>query len=134
MHQRFTRLALTAVAFLVLVAASRPAFADVTITGTVGEIGVLPPIAWVFGGGAYSVFRFKFTDANQTATCLDQSQQKVGTTTKYAYFRGTDIVSNIADIPYREWYAALLVSKKGAVLTCTIKDNQDCHVTSCTLP
>src|SRR5438128_1643736 len=88
---------------------SRPALADITITGTVGEIGILSTLA--------NVIRFKLTDLNQTATCTDQFGG--GTTLKYAYFTQNAPL-------YREWYAAILYSKKGAPITCTVLNNTDC--------
>lgn len=111
------RAALALMAFFVVVEWSRPAAADVTITGTVGEIGVL----WINGNSAW--FRFKLTDANQTAACVDPGHGG----TKYAYFTAYDGVN-------KEWYAMLLVSKKGAQINCTLDNATSCRVKSCTLP
>ena len=125
------------VALVLVMGWSGVASADVTITGTVGEIGIMPYTAFGNQGGAgtFTFIRFKLTDATQTATCADQTSNKNGGTTKYAYFYGTNgnIQSNPGDTWYKEWYAALLVSKKGATITCTVLDNMNCRVTSCTL-
>ena len=130
MRNATIRLMLTLTAFLVILQWSRPANADVTITGTVGEIGVM---------SALSIIRFKLTDATQTATCTDSFQDNnnqpvAGSTAKYAWFFDVPTGTNLADAAAREWFAALLVSKKGAPITCTVVSNTDCHVTGCTLP
>ena len=105
------RLALALTTLVAVLCASRPALATDTLTGTVGEIGILTDI---------QVIRFNFTDATQTAGCVSQP--------KYA------IVPNGLAF-YREIYAALLVSKKGANLSCAVDNkNSSCQVVSCTLP
>ena len=126
------RVMMALAAFLVLCQWSRPARADVTITGTVGEIGLVKGSNGACGN-LVGIIRFKFTDPNQTATCLDQN----GSGAKYAYYwlnQGQCSVGVVDNILYKEVYAALLFSKKGATLTCTVVDNTNCHVTSCTLP
>jgi len=130
-------------AFVFLIQWSKPAAADVTITGTVGEIGILPVTCIGTPNqncvSNASLFRFKLTDATQTATCTDQANPRIGATTKYAYFLGLPSfgggsVHVPVDYSYREWYSALLVSKKGAPIVCTLADASNCRVTSCTLP
>lgn len=132
---RTTRILLALAAFVLSLQWSKPAFADVTITGTVGEVGAVSTRMGQQGCGnpAASIVRFKLTDVNQTATCADQTNNMSGATTKYAYFI---ITANCAvtDGAAREWYAALLYSKKGAPITCTMTSGTDCHITSCTLP
>ena len=117
MRHHALRLAFALFALALATGWSRPAWADATITGTVGEVG-----AGAFNGNA--AVRFKFTDANQTATCTDQLG--LGATLKYAF------VTN-ADLGYREIYALVLVSKKGASMTCSVRGNTDCRVNYCTL-
>lgn len=105
---------LVLVAFFTALHWPRLAFADVTITGTVGEIVV------TYQSG---LVRFKLTDLNQTATCLDNNNQG---TAKYAYF-GIGTIG-------KEIFALLLYSKKGAPIICTVVSATNCAVTSCTLP
>ncbi len=96
--------------------------ADVTITGTVGELGIQPQ-----GQFSYPYIRFKMTDPNQTKTCTSVPG--------YAFiieFAGQNCQAG--DCAYKELYAMLLVSKKGAPITCTVDTNTSCHITSCTLP
>lgn len=127
-NMRTTRILLALAAFALSLQWSKPAFADVTITGTVGEVAAIGK-ATLFCGSV-SIVRFKLTDQNQTTTCTDQGV--AGTTAKYSYF----VVQGgcIADALAKEWYAMLLYSKKGAPITCTIVSGTDCRVTSCTLP
>ena len=114
-------------AFVLCLHWSRRAAADVTITGTVVEIGVgISPN----GNNLQNVIRFKFSDANQTKSCSTTINGTV-IGAGYAYFFAYN--GGNGDFLYREWYAALLVSKKGATLTCTVTSTTDCHVTSCTL-
>lgn len=122
------RLLLALTAFLLVTEWSGMARADVTISGTVGEIGIQPNA----GGATCPVLRFKLTDATQTATCVEQGN---GAGNKYAYFYNNNSTCGGFDSNYaREWYAALLVSKKGAPISCTVTSATNCHVTSCTLP
>jgi hypothetical protein len=125
------RMALALATFISILQWSRPASADVTITGTVGEIGI---VNYNPGNGARAeVIRFKYTDLNQTKTCTGDVNFNTGT--GYAWFVGpSNQNNNNPDPQTREWYAALLVSKKGATLICTIDTNTYCHITSCTLP
>ena len=109
--------------FLLAATASRPAWADTTLTGTVGEIGTYPGIASVG-----DVVRFKFTDLNQTAACIDPGGS--GTLVGYAF-----VSTNFAF--FKEVFAMLLVSKKGATLNCVIGGtpaNNGCGIKNCTLP
>ena len=63
MRSNTIRMALASLAFLFALQWSRPARADVTITGTVGEIGIVQ-----FNS---LTFRFKLADANQTKACVN---------------------------------------------------------------
>lgn len=113
------RFGLAMIALLAIVQWSRPARADVTITGTVGEIGLVDKRASGNPIGN-SFVRFKLTNLAVTQACL----QVAG----YAWFV-------YGDAFYREWYAALLVSKKGSTISCALSDNNNqCLVSSCTLP
>ncbi len=122
------RTALALLATFAALSLSRAAFADVTITGTVGEIGIMPNLQ----NGNQTYIRFKLTDLNQTKTCNNQGPA----VPTYAWFYGANVspASGLNDPNYHEWYAALLLSKKGAPISCTIDSNTNCHVTSCTLP
>jgi hypothetical protein len=107
-------------AFAIALQWSGPAFAD--FTGTVGEITLVSS-----NGAQYSYIRFKLTDPAQTATCAAYSQpNSYVVPAGYAFFDSTSIF-------YRELYAMLLVSKKGAPISCTANATV-CMVTSCTLP
>lgn len=117
-----TRLALTA--FLFILQGAGAASADVTITGTVGEIGILP-----INNSASAFIRFKMTDLTQTKTCQGGANN-LPLANGYAWFYD---FANQGSPAYREWYAALLVSKKGSPISCTINDNATCQITSCTL-
>lgn len=112
------RVALALMAFFVVGQWSRPALADSTITGTVGEIGMVD-------NNVGKNIRFKLTDLNQTKACPD-----LGKGTGYAWFQNANVTA--ADAYYRETYAMLLVSKKGATISCNL--DQSCHVRDCTLP
>lgn len=114
MRKSAIRVVLALTTFLFAVQWSRPALADVTISGTVGEIGVMSDSGRI---------RFKFTDLAQTKTCNPGNPGLGG----YAWISTVDAL-------YRETYAALLVSKKGAMLSCAVNDNNTCHISSCTLP
>ena len=114
MSTRTIRPALALVTLLVVLHLPRPAAADVTISGTVGEI-----VAQKINGGS-SIFRFKLTDLNQTKTCT--------TYAGYAWFPA------VTEILWREWYAMLLVSKKGAPISCVLDTNTGCRVQECGLP
>ena len=114
MSTRTIRLTLALMALLVVLLLPRPAAADVTISGTVGEIVAQK------NNAANAVIRFKLTDLNQTKTCT--------TYAGYAWFYA------VTDILWREWYSMLLVSKKGAPITCVLDDNMNCRVKECGLP
>ncbi len=118
---------LAVVLFLIVASWSSRALADATITGTVGEIGEGP---YSFDGNApQSIIRFKMTDPNQTKLC---SPGNGNTLVGYAWFIAGWNNNNAASF-WREWYASLLVSKKGAPISCTVDSNTHCQVTSCTL-
>ena len=129
------RAILATMAFALCIHWSSRAKADVTITGIVGEIGMV--------GTAPSscpvvpIIRFKFTDPNQTKTCsgvvCSSSNGSGSVGAGYAFFR-PDGSAGIAEQMYREIYAALLVSKRGATISCTVDSTTNCHITSCTLP
>src|SRR6185369_6092639 len=104
---RALRFAIALAAFAATLHLSRTAFADVTITGTVGELSISSP---------FQVIRFKLTDLNQTKTCNYNGQTGYAVITANAIF-------------YREYYAMLLVSKKDAPITCTVQKNIPCLVT-----
>ncbi len=126
-HSR-THTTFAVIAFLFALQWTSAARADVTITGTVGEIGAIANLP-----NSNSMIRFKLTDATQTQTCNGSTQagsQNVGM--GYAWFYGA--TGYASDSLSHEWYAILLVSKKGASISCTIDTSTNCHVTSCTLP
>ena len=135
------RMMMATAAFLFVAQWSRPAAADVTITGTVGEIGTkyFYPQSYLYQGGQTPghLIRFKLTDATQTATCTDSvtdtNFKPVASTAKYAWFWDT-VTNSSQDGAAKEWYAMLLVSKKGAPIVCTVQDANNCKITSCTLP
>ncbi len=114
--------------FLFVASWSTRALADVTITGTVGEIGAGTMILY---GSSYTMVRFKLTDQNQTKLCAPNTNTD-GKLTGYAWFYAQPVNSN--DPLWHEWYSMLLLSKKGATINCTIDANTNCHVTMCTLP
>lgn len=133
------RLLFALTTFLFVTQWSKPAMADVTITGTVGEIGVMAPIAVPGTNRTASPIRFKLTDPNQTKTCAQVNAPNVGAAYAWFWGQGQNNQLNppgpfVEDLSFREWYTALLVSKKGATIICTITDAVGCHVTSCTLP
>src|SRR5262249_44027832 len=92
--------------FVVTIQWSRPAqAAPMTITGTVGEVGTY---SYVNVG---AVVKFKMTNANLTAACTDPMPGNFNNVdimvAGYAWFL-------VSDAGGKEWYAALLYSKKGA--------------------
>src|SRR5690349_7190548 len=111
MRAKTTRMTL-AVTALVLVLQWPSAAWAYDISGVVGQIGVTTSNLRLF-------IQFKLTDANQTAACVN------GGPAGYAYVSASAIVKEI--------YAMLLVSKKGAQITCTLMNNTTCDVTQCTL-
>ena len=121
MSTRTIRPALALMTLLVVLHLPRPAAADVTISGTVGEI-----VAQKVSTSNW-IFRFKLTDLNQTKTCT--------TFAGYAFFvAATDGTYNSLDLLWREWYSMLLVSKKGAPISCVLENNTICRVKECGLP
>ena len=124
MRNNTIRVALALMAFFVVVQWSRPALADSTITGTVGEIGMINPGIFQQGQAA---LRFKLTDLNQTKACA-----YMATGAGYAWFVNNPSGGYPADLFYRETYAMLLLSKKGATISCNL--DAQCHVKDCTLP
>ena len=66
MGTKMIRIALALLTFVITIQWSRPAWADVTINGTVGELGV------VYNGFNSYFVRFKFTNVNTTAGCPAQ--------------------------------------------------------------
>lgn len=128
---RTPRILLALAAFLLALQWSKPALADITITGTVAEIGTISRVI-ACGVGNNWIIRFKLTDANQTTTCADQTNG-TGALTKYAYIVSNGNGCGGTDFYWKEWFTMLLYSKKGAPITCTVVDNTNCHVTNCTL-
>ena len=128
MSTRTIRLAIAFTAFLLALQWSRPAAADVTISGTVGEIGVGAFYARVYNTTT-TMIRFKLTDVNQTKTCTggDPPIPNVNVPPGYAIFKPGDPGG-------REWYSMLLVSKKGAPIVCILDNNVSCVVKDCVLP
>ena len=114
--------------FLLCASAPGSARADSTITGTVGEMGIV-------NGNQYQVslifFRFKLTDVSQTKSCTGAGYSS-GIGPGYAYFSNQS-QNQTTDIVYHELYAMLLLSKKGATINCTINNTTECHITGCTL-
>ena len=108
-----------------LLAWSPLALADVTLTGTVTELGAMKD-----EGGIYRI-RFKL-DNKQTDNCLTQGQGN-----GYAWFwacNNSNCLSWQFDNQFREWYSMLLLGKKGATVSVTVTDStNNCHVTSCSL-
>ncbi len=117
------RMALAMAAFCVLFGVAGSARADVTITGTVGEVSAGN---WQAGPNqtTQNWVRFKLTDLNQTKTCTGGAFSNIGS--GYAIFGAGGL--------YREWFAMLLVSKKGATIVCSLTDSVNCVVNYCTLP
>ncbi len=111
---------IAAIVFLVVAHWSNRAVADVTIQGTVGEVGV------VLNGNVF--LRLKFTDLNQTKTCNGAAGAG------YAWLYATSGCNNQVDCFYKDIYAMALVSKKGTPMSCTIDVNTNCRITGCTLP
>ena len=124
MYTRTLRPTLALIAFFVVLHASRPAAADVTISGTVAEIG-LGRYTAQNNGLVDNYVRFKLTDANQTKTCTGG-----GGSTLPAGYATFDIIAQMG----REWYSMLLLSKKGAPITCILTDGIVCLVKDCALP
>src|SRR5438477_5724178 len=86
------RHALALAAVVLALAWARPAQAQVTITGVVGEVA-----AFANAPGMGAVIRFKLTDAAQTAACADV--QNGGVILKYAF-----MFPNVnTDVLYKEW-------------------------------
>ena len=128
MSTRTIRLAIAFTAFLLALQWSRPAAADVTISGTVGEIGVGTYWARVYSQTT-TLVRVKLTDVNQTKTCTggDPTVPNNNVPPGYAIFR-------LSEGGGREWYSMLLVSKKGAPIVCILDNNVSCVVKDCVLP
>lgn len=112
-----------AIALFPLLALPRLAVAD-TLTGTIGALG-----AGLSPNGAHYAW-FKFTDAALTKGCTNVSA-KVPAEYAYLYLGNGNAPTSTSS---KEIYALLLVSKKGAPITCVTGSKTECSVTSCELP